>query len=169
MRSQACLDCLFVSEFYLLVFCLFVVPPPPFKAKHLSLPKTNTPYLLNSQCISSLALSILVSGALAQVISITIHSLPAQSEHCHLVCGASACPVAAPHLRAQGFVCNFVNFLKFYICFMSSDYVSCSIVCLLELGTSLIMQGLTSFMCMLDCMISSSWNNLNQSKAIRFP
>lgn len=52
-------------------------PPPPFKAKHLSLPKTNTPYLLNSQCISSLALSILVSGALAQVISITIHSLPA--------------------------------------------------------------------------------------------
>lgn len=61
--------------------CLFFVclssPPPPFKAKHLSLPKTNTPYLLNSQCISSLALSILVSGALAQVISITIHSLPA--------------------------------------------------------------------------------------------
>lgn len=52
---------------------------------------------------------------------------------------------------------------------MSSDYVSCSIVCLLELGTSLIMQGLTSFMCMLDCMISSSWNNLSQSKAIRFP
>lgn len=52
-----------------LSLCLWVlftcfVPPPHPKAKHLSSPKTNTPYLLNSQCISSLVLSILVSGAL---------------------------------------------------------------------------------------------------------
>lgn len=43
---------------------LFVLSPPTTKAKHLTLSKTNAPYLLNSQCISCLVLPILVSGAL---------------------------------------------------------------------------------------------------------
>lgn len=142
--------------FYLLVFCLFCLPAP--KAKHLSLPKTNTPYLLNSQCISSLVLSILVSGALKP------RSQALTSTHCLSSVGTATWSLklqnaSSLHPRAQFFVLFLILLTKFHICFMNCDYVSCSVVCLLELGISLIMQDLTIFMCMLDCMIFSAWTN----------
>lgn len=137
---------------------LFVLSPPTTKAKHLTLSKTNTPYLLNSQCISCLVLPILVSGALkprSQELTPT-YCLPSLGT---AICSLKLQNAPSLHPKAQCFVFNFVDFLKFYIGFMDCDYVSCTIVCLLELGISLIMQDLSIFMRVLDCMIFSDWTN----------
>lgn len=140
------------------------------RAEYLSLPNTGTPYLLNSPCISSLVLvlSILVSGVLSTWTQ-ALMSTP---------CLVWAQPSGLwsfwiPFTASQGIAFFFysVNFHNFSICIMNCGCLSvtCSVVCLWELGTSLIMQDLPISMCVLGCVMSGTGAYESQPEAIKSP
>lgn len=103
---------------------LFVLSPP--KPSTSLYPKQ----ILHTSCIVSASLGFAHFGFWsleAQVPSVNTHSLPSRSGHSHLVSETSDCAFAASQGTVFCFV-NFVGFLRFYICFMNCDYVSCSII-----------------------------------------